>query len=411
MRGNELLDKMELINSAYIEAADKNQKNNKKFNPSVAKNIKTRWVAIVACLCLIITGFALMQKTQNTSVPSVSNPSNSNPNNLDSATSNSTELKPIEIPELLNLGSGFEAYMCYDVSELANGNPWSESMNISTMPVYKNATYDPLGTAGPQGLTESQMKEKLNLTASLLNLKIKNSVVEIKRVCAETNNGSIEVHSDGHIRYFLSNDGLKLPDKYSFTYCDTTEDQAKDVLSYLIDSYNNILNFKKPTAITYGDYNIYAKINRKYQVYDSDEDDLQDILNYNFNRACFAPNDNGNLYIIDIFDKLAASEKLGDYPIITVKEATERFFAGKYQTSVPEEVAYNKVTKELIGRVELVYRAEYTDELFLPYYRFYVELPYNKTEKTGLKRYGAYYVPAITDEYIIDMPTYDGSFN
>lgn len=29
----------------------------------------------------------------------------------------------------------------------------------------------------------------------------------------------------------------------------------------------------------------------------------------------------------------------------------------------------------------------------------------------GLKTYGAYYVPAIVEEYIADMPIYDGSFN
>ena len=31
--------------------------------------------------------------------------------------------------------------------------------------------------------------------------------------------------------------------------------------------------------------------------------------------------------------------------------------------------------------------------------------------ENGLKTYGAYYVPAIADEYIIDMPVYEGHFN
>lgn len=49
-------------------------------------------------------------------------------------------------------------------------------------------------------------------------------------------------------------------------------------------------------------------------------------------------------------------------------------------------------------------------ELLIPYYRFYVLLPDMKQDN-GLQTYGAYYVPAITDEYISNMPVYDGHFN
>ena len=48
-----------------------------------------------------------------------------------------------------------------------------------------------------------------------------------------------------------------------------------------------------------------------------------------------------------------------------------------------------------------------------PYYRFYVLLSdeYAPDTDNGLKTYAAYYVPAIADEYIAGMPTYDGRFN
>lgn len=49
MRGNELLDKMELIDPAYIEAADAKLK--KK------KNVWIKWGAMAACLCLVIGGY------------------------------------------------------------------------------------------------------------------------------------------------------------------------------------------------------------------------------------------------------------------------------------------------------------------------------------------------------------------
>lgn len=49
------------------------------------------------------------------------------------------------------------------------------------------------------------------------------------------------------------------------------------------------------------------------------------------------------------------------------------------------------------------------EEYFMPYYRFYVELPEEK--RAGLNNYGAYYVPAVEKEYLTNMPVWDGSFN
>lgn len=50
MRGNEFLDKMELIDLAYVEAAD--------AKPKGKKNIWVKLGAMAACLCLVIGGFA-----------------------------------------------------------------------------------------------------------------------------------------------------------------------------------------------------------------------------------------------------------------------------------------------------------------------------------------------------------------
>lgn len=58
MRGNELLDKMELINPDYIEAAN--------AEPKREKSIWVKWVAMAACLCLI---FSLAVPTVEASVP------------------------------------------------------------------------------------------------------------------------------------------------------------------------------------------------------------------------------------------------------------------------------------------------------------------------------------------------------
>lgn len=53
MRGNELLDKMELIDPAYVEAAEAKQK---KRN-----NIWVKWGAMAACLCFVIMGTMILR--------------------------------------------------------------------------------------------------------------------------------------------------------------------------------------------------------------------------------------------------------------------------------------------------------------------------------------------------------------
>lgn len=54
MRGNEFLDKMELIDPAYIEAAD--------ALPKKEKNAWIKWVAAAACLCLIVGAATMLYR-------------------------------------------------------------------------------------------------------------------------------------------------------------------------------------------------------------------------------------------------------------------------------------------------------------------------------------------------------------
>ncbi len=52
MRGNDFLDKMELIDPAYVEAADTKPRNK--------KNVWLKWGAMAACLCLVVGAIAMI---------------------------------------------------------------------------------------------------------------------------------------------------------------------------------------------------------------------------------------------------------------------------------------------------------------------------------------------------------------
>ena len=99
------------------------------------------------------------------------------------------------------------------------------------------------------------------------------------------------------------------------------------------------------------------------------------------------------------------SQKMGDYPIINTEKAKELLLKGNYITTVPYELPGEK----FIAKTELVYRTGAREAYFMPYYCFYVEIP--EEERDGLKTYGAYYVPAVEEEYLTNMPLWDGSFN
>ena len=110
------------------------------------------------------------------------------------------------------------------------------------------------------------------------------------------------------------------------------------------------------------------------------------------------------------------AEYIGDYPIITIDKAQEMLLEGKYLTTVVDErfIKNGVVSAEDIEVAKLVYRCSSGhDKYFMPYYCFYVELdnswqaePYS----SGLT-YGAFYVPAVSEEYLSDLTVWNGSFN
>ena len=92
--------------------------------------------------------------------------------------------------------------------------------------------------------------------------------------------------------------------------------------------------------------------------------------------------------------------------MITLEEAEKLLINGNYLTTVP----YEMPGLAHIKKAELIYRSGAREEYFMPYYRFYVELP-EESQENGLKTYGAYYVPAVSGEYIANMPVWDERFN
>lgn len=396
---NRIIDSIGKIDDDMIESVDALrhcQKSSKK------KNTYIKWCTVAACLCIAAASAFILPKIGNT--PKLPDP---------------VDPQPLPGQEISSAGMGFEGYLCHDISELNNGNPWSENMTISELPVYKNGAYDESGAGIPKGLSKEEMMKHINVSANALKLDVVSVEVfdaggektegEIPaEIRAKTNKGTIIAYANGGITYFLPDGGVELPSKYSFTFSDTTEDEAESVLSYLLASYKDFVAMDEPMAFSRTAYNFNGGYSRWYSAYDASGSNLEDILNYNFKSVGFFPSDSGKLSAIRTGNSDGIMEKLGDYPIISIEEAKKCLAAGKYKTNVP----FAFPGEEYLGKVELVYRSGSLEKLIIPYYRFYVLLP-DMTEgsEAGLKNYGAYYVPAISDEYISDLTTQGGKSN
>ena len=409
MKNERLLDEIGLISDSHVAEADKVIK-----LPS-AKRPWAKWTSIAAAACLVVTVAIMAIPYFKPADPSYNSPA---------------DLPMLTISDSM-ASFGFEGYMAYDINELANGNPWVDDTSLRTLPVFRNpASYDEAGrvisglsaevmiqlaeeTAATLGLTVDSVytnptvenllkeKEKVQALPGEEDYEPDATPTEAVAVCGDV---TIKVQANGAVRVFYEN-GIQLPEEYSFTYYDTTETQAIEVTKYLLEQYRSIVDMTAPALALFGDYTYEGQQGFDFVAYENAGSISEQILGYNFNQVKFSPNEEGTLWIIDRY-VADLSQNIADYPIIFAPEAQSLLLQNRYITTVPEEFP----GEEYIARVELVYRTSRYDEVFMPYYRFLVELP-SMQRDNGLKTFGAYYVPAVESQYISNMPLWDGSFN
>jgi hypothetical protein len=343
------------------------------------------------------------------------------------STENTSNLPMLSLTADRNDGMGFEGYLAYDVSELVNANPWNESQDIATLPVYRNTlTYDENLVASGADFDKMQefmleVAERLGIEPDTLDItddapdeETKQNITDLlhaegytipdgyfnpKKLIAETDKCKIEVDQTMTAAVYFE-PALSLPEEYNFgdnaSYADMTA-----IADYLKVKYKDIIGIDNPQTNIYGgDYDIYANQSYHISFYDAGGDITEQIINYNFNRVIFYCNSSneGEKFIVRIFQP-DLSDKVGDYPIISLAQAKKMLSKGKYITSVPDEIPDLKYVK----KAELVYKTSELEEYYMPYYRFYVEMP-NEENEYGLKTYGIYYVPAVDESYISNMP-------
>ncbi len=314
-------------------------------------------------------------------------------------------LPRLEVSFYDNGGMGTSGYWAYDSSELVNNNPWTEDCTLTHLPVFRNR--HPVDGAGT--LIEFDwefMDAALTKVAGYLgidNPKITHSAektLSYLPVSAQGEGMEFEMYHPTDVEVFLA-PAWDIPEEYRLTDYSSTYEETYTLAEYILTAFPQLIPMEHVAIDVWGGYygsdgtENWQHHNIAY--YELTDNETQNILNYNFNRTRFTFNAEGNLCIYRV-GQTDLSEIIGYYPIITADEAQRLLCRGYYGSNASEDFC----GEEYIVKRELIYRTDIMQNIYVPYYLFYVELPeeYGKNE---LKEYGLYYVPAIESKYIEDF--------
>ena len=180
MKGNRILDNLGQVDEKYIEEAAPVTRQHKK------KNGWVKWGVTAACLAFAVyAGTRLIPleapgdgSEQPSSVYESQQAEPDEPSTSAGNPNSEAELPMLTIAQLTNEGMGFEGYMAHDISELVNGNPWNESVELSALPVYANQLeYDSrFIVRGDREAMKKMLEESKNITWLDTTVKIMSAV-------------------------------------------------------------------------------------------------------------------------------------------------------------------------------------------------------------------------------------------
>lgn len=288
-------------------------------------------------------------------------------------------------------------------SGLEDGNPWSEDVEIDTLPVYENTTFDQNDT--PASVSDGELETYINDIAESAEMNVESIRYSRKKeeknldksfkAKAETAEGTITVYSS-HLAIVEYSESLTLPEEYRVPTSVMTKEQAQKVTDYLLEEYGEVMGFENAKGTVQVEYDEQDNARWYLMGYESAEDQKEEVLNYNLKRINFVLNQEGDLEAIVMVDNMACGREIEEYPLITTEKA-EEMLRENYEGKFTEE--------SQIENIRLIYLAGEEYSLFLPYYAFDVRASEGGDSGEGnLVNYETYYVLAIPEQYVVELP-------
>ena len=367
MKSEDLFSALGKIDGRYIDCSVP-----KKM--PVYKRNTFRWVtAAAACLCLFISGYLMSGHMKTGKLPVLDN--------------YSIVFEP--------MGMGYEGTDDLEMNNSDDINPWNENTVLDTLPVFKNLRYSG-GSLWQSYYSADELKNQTVAFADLMGLDIIGGEAvyaetenEVYNYVLNTQQGTVSSGGTG-ISLNLKKGYESLLNKHiSYCFGSETESVSGICREYSVDG--ELLSTEKRSYYKYGDI-------------------ADNIVSFNLRSHWQSSWSDGNTDYINSRndDYLSCSEKLGDYPVIGIDEARAKLIAGEYATSADEEsVEGGKITEEVIAKTDLIYYTAGNQQLYMPYYRFYVKYYSGDGE---IQRYAYFYVCAIEEEYLGGYEKFDGSF-
>lgn len=361
MKNKDIFDALGGVDDRFISEAAPKKTDFERQKPRSA----VRWLTAAACLCIaaaVFLGYWLISPAR---------------------------LQKISLGTVGFSGEGAGAHtpVVRDISEYTTGNPWSAEMKLKRLPVYKNT----------QSLSYDELLSTVRKTAEKSGAQIKSvtqeNLPECEWVVSENSLYAVRAETDIGLVSAFATGGVSI----NFSEPVAGNGTGRDAAEYFIKKYSSVIGFKNPVLCVTSDYDINGAESAEYRVYDGSGGDLKRVKSYNFNSVYFDINENGGLESIRI-SSVDGAKRLGDYPIISYKEAEKLLLDGEYISGSADGIENDNITREKIKKVELVYSIDPMDAYFVPYYRFYVEL--ERSPAAGFKCYGEFDVPAVNSKYI-----------
>lgn len=406
MRGIDLLEKMDLIDSKFIEEAEE----------PIQKSQWKKVVLAAASIAIIAFGISrlFLPPVHVSETPPVTSEETEDEQmeiaeqSETEKVSEETELPMLTLSDGGGDGRGYAGIYVHDLKDYIAQNH-IKAPDFETLPVYKNRFQMNFSTLSNVVL-EEEMLAVLEQTVHRLDYPLEQGDVIINKtgekgedliatsVVFEKDQYRIEVDQQLETKITVRE---ILPDGVNTT--DASLDEMEAIAAYVQTNDEKIIGFKNLQAeVAGGDVNYDGNPRYNIRFYEVSDDPKEEFINAQLYAGSFYSFEEELNFQIPYMGDL---EIVGDYPLISKEEAKEVLLQNRYMSSVPYEIS----GEEAVQAVELVYQHGPLDAYFIPFYLFYVEIP--AEVDNGTKHYGLYYVPAVQEKYISNMPLYDGGFN
>lgn len=297
-----------------------------------------------------------------------------------------------------------------DFSEYLCGNPWSEDMGLTTLPVYANAVHHASYELNRVTLNADReaMYALLDEAISALDYDADGFEVTesyentmpwtdggedyLSSIAAEGDEAYISVGADMVVHI-----SFKTPVELPVDFDSASPEKCAAAGESVSELFAGLLGFENPqVSVSGGSVNYGGERSYSVRIYDAGADEAGTVVNYNLRCAELYPSEDGGLGGIRI-SRRDLSQKVGDYPLISVDEARELLLNGGELPDTLETLSGD----DIVG-VELIYEANDYDEYFAPYYRFWLREENESVIEAldGLSAFTWYCVPAIDPQYI-----------